>query len=506
MGRLHGALDVGIQNRRSRNVGKLRLGRASNCRCEHGELLQVVDVCIHAHIGVPAQLSVGREGYRRNVEGCVTQCELLATAVVTHIDQASYWNRGCCGLGLAPFLAQTQDSMQCRACQSPGGISVQGSICSAEHRDLIALLVAERMLRGLHREIAHSCVNSRYGLRIKALYVDIRADITAERLGFQVSGLKDAIGERVCAGETAQFESSVGRGGRKRLARNIPIQEQGLQERLVVRRLVTQGSLEGDISRGSDLRGNTVKVIPMEKNLVLSIGARMSEIGHLGMNGCARASHFQHSRVDHKTIGCHPEAGVETVGKRQLLKVCDLTAIVSDAAEITGARRIEVKISLQIVEIGIQRNGLVVGVDLPVAQKRMSDGEVEDIGLTLRSARRWLREIALTLGVHAQMHYWMIDQQFLERELAVQQGLQPHAYHQSVRMQQRSVGGSLFSANGNAIEIRGQRRRLETKLLNLCMAAGGFVGRLHKLADDIPFEPLAAEHGIRTYQNQKDEA
>src|ERR1700756_2803450 len=205
--------------------------------------------------------------------------------------------------------------MQCRARQSPGRVSVQGSICSAEHRDLIGLLVAERMLRSLQREIVHSCVNSRYGLRIKVLNVDIRAELTAERLGFQVSGLKDAVGERVCARETTQFESSVGRGGRKRLARNIPIQEQGLQERLVVRSLVPKGSLEGDIARGSDLRGNTVKVIPMEKNLVLSIGSRMSEIGHLGVNGCARASHLQHSRVDYKTIGCDPEAGVETVGK-----------------------------------------------------------------------------------------------------------------------------------------------------------------------------------------------
>ena len=112
-----------------------------------------------------------------------------------------------------------------------------------------------------------------------------------------------------------------------------------------------------------------------------------------------------------------------------MLKVCDPAAIVSDAAEITGARRIEVKIGPQIVKIGIQRNGLVVGVEFAIAQKRMSDGEVEDVGLTLRSARRRLREIALTLGVHAQMHYWMTDKQFLERDLAVQQGLQPHANH-----------------------------------------------------------------------------
>ena len=89
---------------------------------------------------------------------------------------------------------------------------------------MIGLLVAERMLRSLQREIAHGCVNSRDGLRIEVLRVDIRAEFTSERLGFQVSGLKDAVGKRVCAGETSQFKSSVGRGSRKRLTRNIPIQ------------------------------------------------------------------------------------------------------------------------------------------------------------------------------------------------------------------------------------------------------------------------------------------
>src|SRR5205807_7272121 len=227
-------------------------------------------------------------------------------------------------------------------------------------------------------------------------------------------------------------------------------------EWLVVRCLISDRPLEGDIPRGSDLRGHPVKVISVEKNFVLSIAVRMGEIGHLTVNGCGRASHLQHRRIDDKTIRSDSEACVETVCERGMFKVCDLTAIICDAAEITGARRIEVKIGLQIVKIGIQRNGLVVGVEFAIAQKRMSDGKVEDIGLTIGGARRWLREIALTLGVHAQMHYWMTDKQFLERELAVQQGLQPHANHQSVRMQQRSVGGSLFSADRNAVQIRDQ--------------------------------------------------
>src|SRR5579864_5067232 len=128
----------------------------------------------------------------------------------------------------------------------------------------------------------------------------------------------------------------------------------------------------------------------------------------------------------------------------------------------------------------------------------MPDSQIENTGVAAAFAWRGLRNISLALTVDPQMHHRMVDEKFVQRNLAIYQRLNLETHCEFVDLQKWWLVGVLAAMKGDVVEMGGERRQFEIEVANLGSAASCVVRILHNCAKRVFLEATAFQKQVST--------
>src|SRR6267143_3602053 len=181
---------------------------------------------------------------------------------------------------------------------------------------------------------------------------------------------------------------------------------------------------------------------------------------------------------------------------------------IGNGAAVPVRQPIEVHFRSKVVEIGVQRNFLIVVVHFSMRKSHMSDGKVEYADLAVALAGRHLREVTPSRTIGLEMRHRVLDQDFPQRDLAVQRRLNLEADRQLVDLEQRAFRWSLGPAHGDVIKMRRRWGQTEIETTNLGGCARSDTHLLGDLAERIVLETAAPQDSQcdKTCQNPNDDS
>src|SRR5882762_11232184 len=91
------------------------------------------------------------------------------------------------------------------------------------------------------------------------------------------------------------------------------------------------------------------------------------------------------------------------------------------------------------------------------------------------------------------MGHRMIDEKFAQKDLVMQDGLNLEAYGQLIDLQQRRLVRRLTAMNGDSVEMRGERGKLEIEIPNFGSSASCSICALYDCAERVFLEAAALQ-------------
>ena len=133
--------------------------------------------------------------------------------------------------------------------------------------------------------------------------------------------------------------------------------------------------------------------------------------------GCAA---LQHRAFERECVGCRFELCFEVVNHGIEILEMNLSVGVSQPSRITLRTRLEARLELQIVKVGVECAFLVVIVDLTLTEHHVTNTEIEDAGLALAAALA-RRQIGLAVLCNEDVNDRMIDDDIFQVPLTAEE-------------------------------------------------------------------------------------
>src|SRR5580692_12393199 len=128
----------------------------------------------------------------------------------------------------------------------------------------------------------------------------------------------------------------------------------------------------------------------------------------------------------------------------------------------------------------------------------MPDSQIENTGVAAVFTRRRLRNITLAFSIDPQVHHRVVDEKFVQGNLAMYQGLNLETHCEFVDLQEWWLVGMLAAMKGDVVEMGSERRQFEIEVANLGSAASCVVRLLHNCAKCVFLEAATLQEQIST--------
>src|SRR5215471_7884421 len=143
--------------------------------------------------------------------------------------------------------------------------------------------------------------------------------------------------------------------------------------------------------------------------------------------------------------------------------VADVSVLVEQGPGVLLGKVDIADICCKVVEVRIEGSLPVIVDHRSIRKAGVSDGEVENIRVTVALARRWRGKIARSLPIDLNMHFRMLEKQFAQRNLGREQRLNLDANCELVGMQQRRLVGAFRAVQGDVVEHRSEGGETEVE-------------------------------------------
>ena len=181
---------------------------------------------------------------------------------------------------------------------APGPGSSGRSAKNACHGHAIKFRLLSHALRGLERDVAQGCVDTRSRGRIQIAHLDVRIYLPAEQVRHDVVGTKRSVGKLILPVNLTKFDAPAGRSSRQSIACDLPVESDASQQRSVRLILVPELAGQPHIAGWLRGRGHRREIFRVQANVIGAGHVRTVVIRNIGMEGCARRCKFQHSRLE----------------------------------------------------------------------------------------------------------------------------------------------------------------------------------------------------------------